>query len=648
MGADGAGRFLKISFEYTSNGVPTAASIRAYHSRPVVVFSTTLLSSSTNGPLFPTISAYPRQMYKFGFAFTYLYQYGSWGQGPDSPWAYFDSSGNTFILSPASHFPITATVQNQNGSITAGINTGIPTLPAGFTQETMLVVGAGINRTWDLWGQALTDLQGKVRPSSSSDVSLASLSYWTDSASKYYYNYIQSLGYEGTLQAVKQDFANHGLPVGSVQLDSWWYPKGNPPAWNNIGDTVDKGQYLLRPDSSILPNGLSAVQQVLNVPLLVHARWIDPTSPLRQQYQMSGNVSIDPQYWTDLASYLSANGVMTYEQDWLAMWAQPNMNLTDPEAYLDNMAQAMAAAGITMQYCGQTVGQLMQGSKYGNLTTSRVSPDGFNPGYWDPFLYNSRLTGALGIFPFADNVYSTDVMGLVLATHSAGIVAMADGLGNEVPANILQVIRPDGVIVKPDVPMVPMDSTYIADAVAALNTAAPPPMMAFSYSNHGGLRTGYVFAYSRATAGSAAGINFAPADLGVAGAAFVYDYFGRRGRLVPAGSGFNDSVTVKGSYYIVAPVGASGMALVGDTGKFVSAGQQRISQVEDDGILSVSVEFAAGEASTTIWGYSPTAPSVTVTAGSISQSSYDAGSQVFMIVIGPAPSERTAGFSMSR
>ncbi len=646
-GSDGIGNYQKVSFQYTSNGVPTAASIRAYHSRPVVIFSTTLLSNAPNGPLFPTISSYPQGLYKFGFGFTYLWQYGQWGQGLDSPWAYFDAAGHTFILSPASHFPIAATIQ-QNNSLSAGINSSIPTLSAGFTQETMLVTGTGINHTWDLWGQALTDLEGKVRPGSEADPSLASLSYWTDSASFYYYNYDQALGYPGTLQAVKQDFANRGLPIGSVQLDSWWYPKGNPPAWNNSGATVDKGQYLLRPDPAILPDGLGGVHTSLGVPLLVHSRWIDPTSPVRQQYQMSGDVSIDPQYWTDLATYLASNGVMTYEQDWLAMFAQPNINLTDPEAYLDNMAHAMAAAGVTMQYCGQTVGQLLQGSKYGNLTTARVSADGFNRTRWDSFLYNARLTSALGIFPFADNVYSTDIKGLVLATHSAGIVAMADGIGNEVAGNVGQIIRPDGIIVKPDAPMVPLDSTYVADAVAAATNGALPPMAAFSYSNRGALRTAYVFAYSRATDGSSAPIHFAPADLGISGAAYVYDYFGQRGRLVPANSSFTDSVPADGSYYIVAPVGPSGMALVGDAGKFVSAGRQRINLVEDAGSLNVSVHFAQGESGTLLWGYAPVQPILMVPSGSNTRMSYDAASQTFMIAVEPEQDQTTASFSLSR
>ena len=38
------------------------------------------------------------------------------------------------------------------------------------------------------------------------------------------------MGYEGTLVAVKQNLARLGIPVSTMQLDSWWYPKGNPPA----------------------------------------------------------------------------------------------------------------------------------------------------------------------------------------------------------------------------------------------------------------------------------------------------------------------------------------------------------------------------------------------------------------------------------
>jgi hypothetical protein len=642
-GRDGAGAYTETAFEYVVNGSALSSSVRVYGERPIVVFSTTLLTAAPNTALFPRVSTYPQAMYKFGFFSVYGHQYGLWGQGLNSPWAYFDSSGNTFIFSPASHFPLAANIQDSQNALVAGINPAIETLPAGFTQETMLAVGQGINHTWDLWGRAMTDRWGKVRPSPQADVSLATLGYWTDSASAYYYVFDPLKGYEGTLQAVKSDFAQHGIPLHYMQLDSWWYPKGNPPAWDNTGDTLDKGQYLLRPDRSILPHELDGVQKGLGgIPLIVHARWIDPTSPLLQQYTMSGSVSTDRRYWRDLAAYLKAGGVMTYEQDWLASWAQPNMNVSDPEVYLDEMARAMAREGITLQYCGQDVGQVLQGAKYSNLTTARVSQDGFNSTRWEPFLYNSRLTSALGIFPFADNVYSSDVMSLLLATESAGMVGAADAIGNEVSGNLLQSILPDGVIVKPDVPMVPMDSTYIADAQAQLVNGPAPAMVSFAFTDHAsqltgaaGVKTFYVFGYSRAQDGSDAAIGIAPGELGIQESAYVYNYFTQTGQLVAAGSTFRDSVSSTGSYYIVAPVGPSGIALLGDTGKFNSASRQRIPVMNDSGLMVTSVHFAAGETGTTIRGYSPNPPVVSAASGSIGPVSYNSATGLFKVSVLP-------------
>jgi hypothetical protein len=48
--------------------------------------------------------------------------------------------------------------------------------------------------------------------------------------------------------------------------------------------------------------------------LITHARWIDPASPYRQMYRMSGNVVLDKAYWDTVAVYLSTAGVATYER----------------------------------------------------------------------------------------------------------------------------------------------------------------------------------------------------------------------------------------------------------------------------------------------------------------------------------------------
>ena len=77
-----------------------------------------------------------------------------------------------------------------------------------------------------------------------------------------------------------------------------------------------------------------------------------------------------------VASELKAAGVVTYEQDWLNQRALPRTdNLTDQDAFLDNMAASMAQRNLTMQYCMASARHFMQSSKYSNLTTIRTSAD---------------------------------------------------------------------------------------------------------------------------------------------------------------------------------------------------------------------------------------------------------------------------------
>src|SRR5207302_8156464 len=181
---------------------------------------------------------------------------------------------------------------------------------------------------------------------------------------------------------------------------------------------------------------------------------------------MSNNVSTDPNYWSMIAGYLHNGGAITYEQDWLDTLATTATNLTDPNAFLNNMASNMAANGITIQYCAAVPGDFLQSTMYNNLTTIRVSHDRFSSTRWNPFLYASNLAGVLGIWPWSDVFMSTETDNLLLSTLSAGIVGVGDPIGAESKANLLQTIRGDGVIVKPDVPIVPVDAMYIQDAQA--------------------------------------------------------------------------------------------------------------------------------------------------------------------------------------
>ncbi len=615
-GADTLGGFQELAFTYAIGASSRSGSIRVYSARPLVLFSVTYNNASPNASPFPVVSTYPQNLLHLSFNGQFAFPSFT-GMLPDSPWIYFDGAANTFIVSAASDYMVTATTPGASGQIQAGISSQITTLPAGMTHRTLLTVGQGINQTLATWGKALTDLGGKTRPANDADALLKSVSYWTDNGATYYYN-AGGTSYTGTLDAVNAEFTAKGIALGSLQLDSWWYPKGPDNAWTSHG-----GIWTYTASPGIFQPDLLSFQKSLGIPLTTHARWIDAASPYRTQYVMSGDVATDPQYWEDVASYLVASGATTYEQDWLGANAQTAFNLTDPAAFLNNMAASMAKRGLTMQYCMALPKHFLQGTNYSNLTTIRTSGDGFGPSHWTEFLYGAQLASALGTWPFTDVFMSTDVNNLILATLSAGPVGVGDALGSISAANLLHAVRKDGVIVKPDAPIAPVDSVFITDA-----QGVDTPMVASTYSDFNGQRTNYIFVYTRATS---APVTIAPATYGVGGAAWLYDYLAGTGYLIPANGSQTLNLNNGVGYFVLSAVGTSGIAFLGDKDHFVTMGKKRITSFSDSGAIDVSVDFAAGENVRTLFGYSPQPVIVASLNGRAEPPIWDPTTQLFAI-----------------
>ncbi len=619
-GTDALGHYKEITFHYQGN-VARSSGIRIYRSRSVVLFSTTYLATASNSEPFPHFTSYPKNLYHLSHNGTFG-AYDFHRLRLDSPWLFFDGQANSFILSPAANFLVAYTMMQNDGSIAGTIRSDISSLPQNFTHKVMLAIGKGINKNYITWGHAMTDLQGKVRPANDADVSLNMLGYWTDNGAAYYYSFDRSKGYRGTLEAIKSEFDSKGITLGYMQIDSWWYPKGSTAAW----DAQKAGEYTYTADKTLFPDGLSAFQQKIGLPLITHGRWIDHSSPYRSEYTISNNVSTDPKFWKTIMSYLKRCGVMTYEQDWLSMYASPTYNLTDPYAFLDNMASAAKENGMTMQYCMASPRHYMQGTMYNNLTTMRVSMDRFMRSHWDEFLYDLRLGSALGTWPWSDVFMSTELDNLLLSTLSGSMVGVGDALGQVNKTNLMYTIRPDGVIVKPDTSIVPTDETYVGEAKGLM-----PAMVAYAVTDHGNLKYAYVFAYKRSF-GSTQQATFTPNKLGIAGQTYVYNYFTKTGQLVNAGRSFSDTVG-DGSYYIVTPVGKSGIAFLGDTDKFVSLGRKRISQLADNGTIQATIAFARNEGAITLSGYAPSQPKVSASNGSVGTVSYSATTSLFNITV---------------
>jgi hypothetical protein len=625
-GADGLGKYREIAFRYAEDG-PREGTIRLYDQKPVVLFSVKYLSAAKNSNPFPKLTQFPRGLLHMTYNGVFG-QYSFAKLAPDSPWTFFDSRANTFLISPASHFVIASTESKTEGEISAGIDQRILELPVGFQQQTILVVAEGIGKAFDTWGHALTDLQGKVRPPNDADILLNHIGYWTDNGATYYYRPQAGLGYSDTLLAVRDEFRKLGIPLGYIQLDSWFYPKGPRANWQ----AGASGIYEYIADPALFPRGLKAFQEQAGVPLVTHARWIDPNSPYRNQFQMSGNVVTDSKYWGKVAEYLRGSGVTTYEQDWLGTNAAPELNLRDPEAFLDNMGKAFARQNLTVQYCMPLPGHYLQSSKYSNVTTLRVSADRFNPDKWDAFLYGSRFASALGVWPWSDVFMSKETPNLILATLSAGPVGVGDAVGSLDRANLLHVIRSDGVIVKPDSALVPLDQSVIRDAQGAGH-----PMVATTFSRFGKFRAVYVFAYSR---GAEDSISFEPLELGLRGAVYVYNTRTGKG-LVVTDTAFQDHLAGPYGYYIIVPIGKSGIAVLGDADQFVPLGKKRVSQLMDNGVSKLTIVFGPGEDSRTLFGYSPSIPTIHAVKGKVAQPTYDLTNHLFRVSVSPGANRET-------
>lgn len=567
-----------------------------------------------------------------------------------SPRMFFDDAGHAIIISPADNF-MTSEIKTDGDKVESQFNPKLENLPAGFTHSTLLVEGDSIHEAWDNWGKAMTDLTGKHRPANDATVELNKIGYWTDNGANYYYKYDQQRGYDGTMLDIAAAYKKLNISLGYLQLDSWWYiksttaPNGKPGgkaknaklpfgSWNCYGGLIE---YTAHP--FLFPNGLAEFDKRLGLPLITHNRWIDPDSFYHQNYKISGVAAVDPKWWDHITDYLKSSGVEVYEQDWLneIYKNSPQFSSTTwaGDAFMDNMARATRERGMRMQYCMELPQHYLQGSKYDNLTSVRVSDDRFERARWESMLYVSQMASSLGEWPWVDTFNSDEKTNLILATLSAGPVGFGDDMAKINAANIATCARADGVIVKPDTSIVPLDRTYLSDA-----TDKKSPMIAAAYTNHGPHRTAYVFAYPRN--GNQTKVEFTPRDLGFSGDMYVYEPATDHGELVSASATFKSTFTGSAktawAYYIAAPVTPSGIALVGDVGKITTAGKKRFTDITETAVrIRATIQFTPSEKDVTLAGWSASKPSMTATGGTAGAMSYDASTHQFHVSVLPAP-----------
>jgi len=235
----------------------------------------------------------------------------------------------------------------------------------------------------------------------------------------------------------------------------------------------------------------------------------------------------------------------------------------------------------------------------------------------------------MGIRPWSDVFNSTETDNLLLSTLSSGPVGIGDVMGSENKTNLFKTVRADGVIVKPDAPAMPLDCSYLSDA-----KGERLPMVAGTYTDHDGIKTAYLFAFNRSFRETNE-VRLTPGDLNFSEPVYVYDYFSGAGQCLKPGQTFSMLLKQKSvAYYIITPIDEGGMAFLGDEGKFVSNGKQRVASLKDDaGKLTAALLFAPNEKSIVLHGYSVTAPTVSVKSGKAGTVQFDAATGQFAVEV---------------
>lgn len=90
-----------------------------------------------------------------------------------------DADVRSLVISPLGNFFVGGQVADGTGSLLCGIRDTVTTLPQGFTHETIVFAGLGINTTLSGWGDVLLSVSGKPRTNPYNDFVLSHLGYWT-------------------------------------------------------------------------------------------------------------------------------------------------------------------------------------------------------------------------------------------------------------------------------------------------------------------------------------------------------------------------------------------------------------------------------------------------------------------------------------
>jgi hypothetical protein len=559
--------------------------------------------------------------------------------------------GRTILLAPLSgfHEQIIAVPGGPDGAsgIRAGWHGDLDDIPAGFATELAIIAGRGARQSLATWAQLLRQSSGVAGPERDSDRLGTHVSYWTDNGSAYWYRTEPGLDMASSIVAAVDDLAQRGIGVGTVQLDSWWYPHETTRVLN-VDDQIvpPSGMRAWEPRADVLPEGIAELRARLGGrPLVAHCRHLSSQSTYGDEFPMWIDADrahpVGPELYERFLDQAVAWGVEVFEHDWLIecfLGVRGLRAAGRAAAWQEGIDRALGARNVNAQWCMASPADFAQATRLRHVTSIRTSSD---HGYlvepellWAWFLHTNMVARALALWPYKDvfrsslQVADREIEAL-LAALSAGPVGVGDAAGEADAALIRRTCRADGLLVRPDVPIAATDRAAFDAPVWS-----GKPLVASAHTQHEAGRWGYVLACNAANEKRRASTRVLLTDLGEdapeADRIVAFDWRKAGVELLGTDGGFDVDLEHRDwDYRILAPVLLDKLALIGDTALYATAGDSRIANVTIDASgdgVTATVLGADETVTITGWARQPIAATAWTPASGSGELAVDQGS----------------------
>ena len=513
-------------------------------------------------------------------------------------------------------------------------------VPAGFTTDLAVLAADGPRVALDVWGRMLLDAAGTVRPGRWPDAVGSRPSYWTDNGSAYWYKTEPGYDVAGSIVAAVDDLRAKGVPIGAVQLDSWFYPHAELRPFDTEEWVVPPSAltaWEVRPD--VLPDGIAALRERLHdLPLVAHIRHLSAHAPIASETPT----------WVD-GDYAAPSTPEAYERwlDQCVAWGSRPSSTTGSSRcssacapmrsepgrateWQEGIDTAARDRGITLQWCMGTPADFAQTTTLTQVTSVRTSGD---HGYiasagqlWAWFCTTNSLARSLDLMPFKDVFRADpDVAGqngepeALLSALSTGPIGLGDRVGRMDPALALRTCRADGLLIKPHTAIAATDESLLSGPaftstllVAECTSEHPAGRWTYAVAMHANPGDEPISGEIRLESLSRPQDDVEVHPSGEPG----YSRFRGMGLAERHSHAAGTDATIPVSlrregwtFYVLAPVLGSGLAVIGDVTEFVTAGDARIEVSETSTGVRLVVKGPGETVTVTGWAeVAPTSP----------------------------------------